>query len=356
MKEHTLFSHLCQHRLGYLLAALWSGLCTLLFIGFFWQFKFEVLGFAKGDPGLNEFLQGSLTQTIGITRQTAFLLLAPVVALSSALILIVVDTLLYLFRIDRDRLWFAAFKWTLHSWKPFLLWVAALAALFLIMMKQGGEIGIISWVCLIITVLLLAILPFIVWNKDYISQAAPDKFSKPQWPGAYALLYAAIFFAVALPLVVFYNAVLADYLNLAIGFLCDRLQDIFFAAAALLIVNVWVNRSKKIQFKLLANYKNIGTFFALNLMLGLWGIALLAPPILAAMVSLIYLLPSVLKIYEQNSQAMPQALAILIQVMDFLVAYWYLFLPAIMCWLLIHCYGRLIHLLGLVESNPPKKA
>ncbi|MEO8000803.1 MAG: hypothetical protein ABI644_02925 [Arenimonas sp.] len=290
-----------------------------------------------------------------MTRQTAFLLLAPVVAMSAALVLIVVDALLYLFRVDRDRLWLAAFKWSLRSWKPFLLWAATLAVLFLIMMQQGGEIGIISWVCLTLTVVLLAIVPFIVWNKDYVSQARPDKFSKPQWPGAHALLYAAIFFAIALPLVVFYNAVLADYLILVVGFLCDRLQDIFFAVAALLIVNAWVNRSKKIHFKLLSSYKNIGTFFALNLMLGLWGIALLAPPILAAMLILMYLMPSVMSIYEHNLQEMPQWLVLLIQVMDFLVAYWYLFLPAIMCWLLIHCYGRLIQLLGLVESNAPEK-
>ena len=235
------------------------------------------------------------------------------------------------------------------------MWSAALAVLFFIMLKQGGQIGIISWICLILTVLLLAILPFIVWNKDYVSRSRPDKFSGPQWPGGYALLYAAIFFAVALPLVVFYNAVLGEYLNLVVGFLCDRLQDIFFAAAALLIVNAWVNRSKKLQFKLLAGYKNIGTFFALNLMLGLWGVALLAPPVLATMAILVFLMPSVMSGYEQHSQDMPQSLVVLFQVLDFLGTYWYLFLPAIMCWLLIHCYGRLIHLLGLVESNASEK-
>lgn len=91
-------------------------------------------------------------------------------------------------------------------------------------------------------------------------------------------------------------------------------------------------------------------------MLGIWGVVLLAPPVMATMAILVFLMPSVRASLEQHPQTPSPLLTGNFQTMDFVATYWYLMLPPLMCWLLIHCYGRLIYLLDLIQKPEPQES
>jgi type II secretory pathway component PulF len=81
---------------------------------------------------------------------------------------------------------------------------------------------------------------------------------------------------------------------------------------------------------------------------------LLVPPLGFFTIPLVYLMPSIRAVYQERHQDLPVALKYFISAGDFFASYWWLLLIPVVHWLLIHAYGRLVFLLGLIkdESDP----
>ncbi len=296
---------------------------------------------------MDAFLQMPISDAIRVTRFNAMLVLAPLLAVITVVILMVADALLYLFRLDRDKTWFEAVKWSLRGWKPLLIWLLAFMAIFSIPIVHPYAM----WCFAAIAVLLVVLLPFVVWNENYLVSAAPGNFSLPQWPGAKAVLVTAIFFAISAPAVFFYNEILSFELDGVLVFFIDRLQDFFFALSGLLLASLWVNRKRKLSFRKTISLRNVGGFFSTNMMLGLWGFLLLAPPVIGGMIISIFLMPSIRHSYKARSVEDPVLLQWFASVADYVAAYWWVLLLPIAYWLLMHTYGRLIFLLDLIADK-----
>ena len=352
MKNPSLLNYLALHRRGYLFAALWTALCSILFVTFVWRFRFDSFGLEDGDPAMDAFLQMPVSDVIQITRFNAMLVLAPLLAVITAVILMAADALLYLFRLDRDKIWFEAVKWSLRGWKPLLIWLFAFMAIFSIPISEVHPY--VMWCFAVIALLLVVLLPFVVWNKNYLASATPRNFSMPQWPGSKPVLLTAIFLAISAPAVFFYNEILSFELDGLLVFFVDRLQDFFFALSGLLLASLWVNRERKLSFRKTISLKNVGGFFSTNMMLGLWGFFLLAPPIIGGMIISIFLMPSIRHSYKERVLDDPVLLQWFVGVADYVVAYWWVMLLPMAYWVLMHAYGRLIFLLDLIadKSDP----
>jgi len=331
-----------------LLASLWSALWAGLLVIFFWHFRFESLGFANNDPAFDAMMQLPVTEGIGITRLAAMYLLIPIAGMIVAGSLVITETLLFLFHLDRDKLWFDAVKWSLSGWKALLAWLSANAAIYMLPFLMEQEYAI--WVSITLGLSLILMLPFVVLNKDYVTATNPKGFAMPQWPGAQPVLLMAVVVAVAAPLLVYFDSFSQVQLNPWLVFLIDRLQDLIFAIFALLLSSFWINR--RMQFNVVGkiNLKNTGGFLSLNIMTGLWTTIVVGPPLFCLVITNFFLLPSILLANKENFEIYSK-LSDASQAIGLLSVYWWIVLAPLICWMLIHAYGRLVFLLGLVEEK-----
>lgn len=348
MNKQSLGSYLALHKRGYLLASLWAALWAGLLVGFFWYFRFDALGLTKGDPAFDAMMQMPASENIRITRYAAMYLLIPLSAIIAAGSVIVVDTLLFLFHLDRNKIWFHAIKWSLSGWKALLVWLAAFSAIYMAaVLIERDYIFLISAA---LGISLLLVLPFVVLNKDNVVSASAKSFTRPQWPGSQPVLLAATFIAVAAPLSVFYDKFLETQLNPALIFLFDRLQDLILAIVALVLSCFWINRYKKFNLGKIISWKNVGAYLSLNIMSGLWLVLVLAPPLFFISVIEFFLLPSILLANRENFEIYSM-LSGASQSFGWISAYWWIALMPLIWWMLIHADGRLVFLLGLIEDK-----
>jgi len=187
-------------------------------------------------------------------------------------------------------------------------------------------------------------------NKDYVTATNPKGFAMPQWPGAQPVLLMAVVVAVAAPLLVYFDSFSQVQLNPWLVFLIDRLQDLIFAIFALLLSSFWINR--RMQFNVVGkiNLKNTGGFLSLNIMTGLWTTIVVGPPLFCLVITNFFLLPSIL-LANKDSFEIYSKLSDASQAIGLLSVYWWIVLAPLICWMLIHAYGRLVFLLGLVEEK-----
>lgn len=298
---------------------------------------------------MDAFLQMPVSDAIRITRLSALVSLAPATALLVAAIMIFVDTLLYAFHLDRSMLWLEAIKWALRGWKAMLAWVLAFCAAFLLAVNYEQPVAL--WISAALGVLLLCLLPFVAWNESNIEAKKPILSSKPQWPGAKPILYAATFIAIAFPLAVYYAFATEYLLHPAVSFFIDRVTDFIYAISALVIAFLWINRGKNFVLREVVNLRNVGGFFSLNLMLGLWSLVVLAPAVVYAGLISIFLMPSIARFHQDQSADMPEWLTYFDLASDFIVAYWSILLLPMIYWVLVQAYGRLIFLLELAPRG-----
>lgn len=348
MNKKSLGSYLALHRRGYLLASLWAALWAGLLAGFFWYFRFDALALTKGDPAFDAMMQMPVSENIRITRYAAVYLLMPLSAMIAAGSVIIADTLLFLFNLDRNRIWFLAIKWSFRDWKALLVWLAAFIAIY--MAAALIERDYIFLISAALGISLLLVLPFVVLNKDNVVSARAKNFTRPKWPGSQPVLLAATFIAVAAPISVFYDKFLETQLNPALIFLFDRLQDLILAIVALVLSCFWINRYKKFNLGKFISWKNVGAYLSLNIMSGLWLVLVLAPPLLFILVVEFFLLPSIL-LANRESFEIYSMLSGASQSFGWISAYWWIALMPLIWWMLIHAYGRLVFLLGLIEDN-----
>jgi hypothetical protein len=348
MNQQSLGAYLALHRTGYLLAGLWAALWLGLLVGFFWYFRFESLGFMEGDSAFDAFMQTPVSKTVQTSRFAAMCLLIPLAALLAGGVLILADALLYVFRLDRNKLWFEAVKWTLGGWKAGLVWLAAFSPVWILLVSIDQAIAF--WISALLAMLLVIALPFMIWNRDYVVSNQPAIFVMPQWPGSQPILLSGIFIAISAPLMAIYGTSLGPKLHPWMILLFDILQNAVFAISALLLSYFWINRSVKITSGKPLNPKSISSLFSLNLMSGLWGLVLLILPFICSAIVLAFLLPSIKYSYREQNLEIPALLKYFASVGDFFAAYWWLLLPPAMLWFFVHVFGRLIFLLDLVED------
>lgn len=352
MKTQTLISYLALHRRGYFLAALWTALCSTLFVTFVWQFRFASFGMTEGDPAMDAFLQIPVSDAIRVTRYSALLCLAPSAALLVAMILIFADTLLYAFQLDRNKVWFEAVKWSLRGRKALLAWFSAVVAAFLLVVNIDQPV--LVWIFAMLGILLFCLLPFVAWNESNIALKNPTLSNKPQWPGAKPILLAATFIAIATVLDVYYAFAEEYLLHPALSLLIGLAMNFIYAISLLAITFYWVNRSKKFSFREVVNLKNVGGFFSLNMMFGLWSLVVLAPVVIYAGLISIYLMPSITNVYKEQSVDIPVLLKYFDEASNFIIAYGSLLLLSIFYWVLVYAYGRLVFQFGSAPQGIDK--
>lgn len=353
MKSKSLFRYLALHRRGYLFVGLWTAIWSILFIAFVWHFRFKSFGMVEGDPAMDAFLQMPVSDAIRITRYSALLALAPLAASLMAAILIFADTLLYVFHLDREKHWFEAVSWALHGWKALLAWMLAFCSTFLLAISFDHPV--VVWASALLAVLLLCLLPFIAWNECSIAAKKPVLSSAPQWPGAKPILSAATLVAITVPLIAYYEFASEYILHPAASFFIDRVTEFIYATSCLVIAFMWVNRSKAFVFRDVVNLRSVGGFYSLNMMFGLWTLAILAPVVFYAALISVFLMPSIVRVYKDQLLEVPALLKYFDAASDFIVTYWSLLLLPLFYWVLVHAYGRLIFLLDLAPSgNAPK--
>jgi hypothetical protein len=349
LKKASLLSYLLHHRIGYTLAAVWSAAWALFFAGFSWYFRFEILGASEGSTELDRLLALPVSDNIPIARQAALWLLAPITALLVTGSLVLADTLLYLLHLDRDKVWFQAVRWSSGSWKNFLPWF--LVFLIILVLTAYFDNDYADMGLFIAGLLMVLVLPFMVWNKEYVTAIKPTRLSMPQWPGLSPVGYGAIIVAVTMTLLLLMNEFVYVAPNPFLMFIQSCIEEIVFAIVALYLTKRWINRERKFLDKNTFYLKNIASFYALNLMLGLWTLAFLAPPIISGAVIMVFFMPSILNVYQHQSYETYLLLLKATHAANFITDYWPLLSVPITSWLLVHCYGRLVYLLGLMKDN-----
>lgn len=347
MNKQSLGPYLALHRPGYVLAGLWAALWAGLLAGFFWYFRIES-GLAKDDDAFDAMMQMPVSDAIQISRLAALYMLAPLSGMMVAGLLILADTLLFLLHLDRDKLWFDAIKWCLSGWRAFLVWLALFFAICILPVFIGGSY--MPLVSVGLGTVLITMLPFSIWNKACVVSKKPVVFVAPQWPGALLILLTAAFVAISLPLMVLFDNV-EPAIHMGLVLIIDLLESLVTAACVLLLSFMWINQSIKPNLGKVLKIDNVGPFFSLNMMLGLWMLFLFLPPVGFITIILNFLAPSIQNFYREQGPQLPALLKYSLSVGDFFAAYWWAMLIPVMYWLLMHGYGRLIFLLGLIETK-----